>query len=112
MKKPLKFVIIAFSGLLFLLFLTEPAAVPQVVLIVPFVIIFAIIMTLLAMLLGWRQRAVGMKQLQIGALGATLPTLLLVLQSVGQLTLRDSLTIFVLFVVTYFYLYRRKLQAR
>lgn len=95
-----------------LLFATQPSSVPPIVLILPFIIIFLVLTTMIAMLLGWRKGRVGVKQLQIGALGAAFPTLLLVLQSVGQLTIRDALTIFVLFVVTYFYLYRRKLPAR
>jgi hypothetical protein len=111
MKKSFKFLLVALSALLLLLFATQPASVPPVVLILPFIIIFLILTTLLAMLFGWPKATVGVKQLQVGALGAALPTLLMVLQSVGQLTLRDAATITVLFAITYFYLYRRKMPA-
>jgi hypothetical protein len=112
MKKPFKFVIAAITALLLLLFLTQPTSVPPVVLIAPFIIIFLVLTTLLAMLFGLSKRSVGTKQLQMGALSAALPTLLLVLQSVGQLTVRDALTIFLLFAITYFYLSKRKVSAR
>jgi hypothetical protein len=65
---------------------------------------FAVLALSIAMAIGWRHGGVTTKALRSGAVGAVLPILLLVLQSVGQLTLRDACMLFALFGLTYFYM--------
>lgn len=92
-------------GAVFFMF-TNPRSVPSVVLIVGFAMIFAVLyvgLRLIIRLLGLRDRmsAAQYKVLTLG--GAGLPVLLLALQSIGQLTLRDVVTIAALFLVGSFY---------
>jgi hypothetical protein len=81
------------------------------VIILPFVLIFlAILHTWRLVALLWRVQANrGEESRPSERLGLTvtlLLTVLLVLQSLGQLTWQDVLTLVVLFVVGYFYLIR------
>ncbi|HSW99244.1 MAG TPA: hypothetical protein VLF71_05395 [Candidatus Saccharimonadales bacterium] len=46
------------------------------------------------------------KSLRLGLMATSLPMLVLVLQALGQLTVRDLLTILTLFAITHFYLSR------
>jgi len=87
-----------------LLCTTQPARLPSAVLIVPFALMFAILALTISLAIGWRHGGMSARALRAGFLGAVLPILLLVLQSVGQLTVRDALTLFALFGITYFYM--------
>lgn len=87
-----------------LLCTTQPDRLPSAVLILPFALMFAILALLIALAIGWRHGGISSKAIRAGCTAAVLPTLLLVLQSVGQLTLRDALTLFALFGITYFYM--------
>lgn len=91
--------------LLFLLFGTSPRDVSSALLVAPFVLIFITLFLVVAYFftargftkrLGWT----------IATFFALLPTLLLVLQSIGQLTIRDVATIVALFMMAYFYTLR------
>ena len=83
---------------------TQPARLPSAVLIVPFALMFAILALTISLSIGWRHGGMSPRALRAGCLGAILPILLLVLQSIGQLTLRDALTLLALFGITYFYM--------
>lgn len=111
-KRPLKIIVV--SGLLLGLLLcsTEPTHLPSAVLIVPYLLIFCVLTALISYLVSIRSGVYGRQQVRIGAFGAALPTLLLVLQSVGQLTMRDALTIVAVFVIAYFYLAKRRAIVR
>jgi hypothetical protein len=104
MKKTAKTIGVCMLLLAVLLGSTQPAKLPSVVLIVPFALMFAILALTIALAVGWRHGGMSARALRAGFLGATLPILLLILQSVGQLTVRDALTLFALFAITYFYM--------
>jgi hypothetical protein len=84
---------------------TNPQTLPSPVLIVPFIMIFMVTM-LVFLSIAAARHVPRRRALRIAAFGAALPTLLLVLQSLGQLTVRDVLTILVLFCIAYFYMTR------
>jgi hypothetical protein len=104
MKRTVKVIAIAGILLLALLGTTQPARLPSVILIVPFILMFAILALTIALLVAWRHENMIVKSIRFGCMVALLPILLLVLQSVGQLTLRDGLTLVALFGITYFYM--------
>lgn len=100
-----KIVTICGVGLLLLLLTTDPAHLPSVMLFVPFLLLF------MALWLGGSAllNMLGMRRSMATRLGlflAALPTLMLVLQSIGQLTFRDVVTISALFGIAYFYMSR------
>lgn len=89
--------------------ITNPKNVPPVVLVVGFLLLTGIIysfLRLIAKLFSLKERlTVGQyKGLLIG--GTALPVMMLALQSIGQLTVRDSITLVILFIAGYFYISR------
>lgn len=106
MKRTGKIISIAGFLLAALLATTDPARLPSVVLIVPFVLMFAILALTISLLVAWRQDGMNFKAVRTGCIAALLPVVLLVLRSVGQLTLRDGLTLAALFAIAYFYMSR------
>jgi hypothetical protein len=91
--------------LVLLLISTEPTKLPSAMLIVPFVLLFAILSLAISVLVRRYGVRTG-KSVRVGVMASTLPTLLLVMQSLGQLTPRDTFTILALFGITYFYISR------
>lgn len=89
---------------------TDPQKLPSILLIVPFFLLFTIFVTCVLFMLSMAG-PLGRRQLKIGAIIAAVPVFLLVLQSLGQLTVRDVLTIVSLFAIAYFYLSRVGIQA-
>jgi hypothetical protein len=95
-----------------LLIATNPAKLPSALLIAPFlflyVSIYLTVKEILNLMRGGDQRKiVGLKASRprlIAGLIAAFPVLLLVLQSIGQLTAWDVLTVVALFIVAYFYI--------
>ena len=95
-----------------LLMVTSPKNIPSVLLIVPFVLLFvANFMTVTVILdrINGRinapsARVYFSRPRMIAVLIAGFPVLLLVLQSIGQLTVRDTLTACVIFILAYFYI--------
>lgn len=95
-----------------LLLATDPAKLPSALLIVPFLLLFvAVYLTVkeaLHLLRGGDgNKIIGMKASRprlIAGLIAAFPVLLLVLQSIGQLTTWDILMVVALFIVAYFYI--------
>lgn len=84
---------------------TNPQQLPSVFLVMPFLVIFS------ALFWGakWfilRRYSNIRKANRIAVLCASLPTLLLVLQSLGQLTIKDVGITTVLFILSYFYIAR------
>jgi len=105
MSRTLKLAGFCLLGLLILLFTTNPQTLPSVILVLPFVLVFLILS--LSFLYVGRNRGIGRgRVVRFSIFGAALPTIMLVLQSLGQLTVRDILTIFVLFCMAYFYMAR------
>lgn len=100
------------SSIILLLFLlvTNPQTLPSIALFVPFVLLFIVLTSSLSYVLG----AVGVSagsRLRFCLLGAAAPVVLLVLQSLGQLTLRDVLVILALFAFAYFYMSRLGMRS-
>jgi hypothetical protein len=111
MKLSYSLILLPIITLLVLLFTTDPQSTPSFVLIIPFVLIFT---SLLFISFGTLRRR-GMNKRSswgVAAFIALLPTLLLVFQSLGQLTSRDIITIFAFFALTYFYLMRIRGSAK
>jgi len=105
MKKALIIGSTCLALLLALLFGTDPNRIPSFMLVLPFLLLFICLLVAATLLLekwGLGRR----KSLQIAALCSSIPLLLIVLQSIGQLTVRDVLVLSVLFAVSYFYLSR------
>jgi len=96
--------ILATSSIILLLFLftTDPQKLPSVLLIVPFILLFVIVASIVPLALG-RGSIPGSKTVKMGATVAAIAVLLLGLQSLGQLTARDVLAVVVLFGTVYFY---------
>jgi hypothetical protein len=102
------------AALALLLALANPQAVPSVLLIVPFVLLFFVIFLSVLQVVGFLRshdddKIAGFSLRRpwvVAALVAGIPVLMLILQSIGQLTVRDVVTILVLFSVAYFYIAR------
>ena len=105
-------VFIAWACTVLLLLLTDPTKLPSALLIAPFILLFvSIYMTVVEVMSVGRaadkNKIVGLKATRprlIAGLIAGFPVLLLVLQSIGQLTPWDVLTVVGLFIVAYFYI--------
>jgi hypothetical protein len=84
---------------------TDPRRMPSFMLIVPFVGLFMLLIGGISFVL--RRRGLSRsKSIRMASFLAGLPIILLVLQSIGQLTPRDVITILALFVISYFYVSR------
>jgi hypothetical protein len=88
---------------------TNPERLPPALLLIGFIIVAGILysgLRLAARLLGVSDRipAAKLRGMLIGA--TVLPVMMLALQSLGQLTPRDTITLLVLFVAGYFYISR------
>lgn len=105
MKKALITSGTCFALLLILFIGTDPNKVPSFILVLPFILLFALLFLLISLFL--QEKGVSRaKSVRIGMLFAAIPLILLVLQSIGQLTIKDVLTIAALFAVSYFYISR------
>lgn len=110
MKQKLYIAVGCLVALALLCFSIDPNKVPSFVLVLPFILLFTFLLSTISYFLE-RQGVGGKKNLKIAALCASLPILLLVLQSIGQLTLRDVLTAALLFVISYFYVSRTAVSS-
>ena len=94
-----------------IMFLTiSPNNVPSFLLVIPFILLFTLLLSGIFYLLELRG-VNSKKSLKIASLCASLPILLLVLQSIGQLTIRDVLTVLLLFAISYFYISRTAVSS-
>jgi hypothetical protein len=105
MKRTIVILAGCFLALIVLFFTTDPNSVPSSILVLPFLLLFLLLLTAIYVLLQTRG-VPSHKSLKIGALGAVAPLALLVLQSIGQLTVRDVLVLAALFGLSYFYISR------
>lgn len=111
-KQLLRIFILFFIGIVFLL-TTNPKNIASILLIVPFVFFFfSIFFAVLLLFEGFNNDA-GKKNIfrkrvmrprLVAVLTAGFPILLLILQSIGQLTVRDTITACVIFLLAYFYI--------
>jgi hypothetical protein len=108
--KTLKIVILCLA-LVALVSLTDPNRLPSAASIIPFILIFLILYLSVMALFGSVRREtdrkiIGLKVVRprvVAVLVAGFPVLILVLQSIGQLSSRDALTAGAIFVLAYFY---------
>lgn len=92
-------------ALLVLLLATDPTQMPSFVLILPFSLLFTIIW--LFTFSGFRETGfTRLRAIRLSMLFAGLPVSLLLLQSIGQLTIWDIITILAFFGLAYFYVSR------
>ncbi len=110
MKNSAKAAIISSIILLLILLNTDPQSLPAVVLIAPFILLFVAFASAIYLMAGYLGLS-GPVRLRTGFVGAFAPVVLMILQSLGQLTLRDTLVIFALFVLVYFYISRLGMKA-
>jgi hypothetical protein len=102
------------AGLLFFA-TTTPKSVPSVWLVAGFVVVGAMLYAVLRLILihtGLEKRLPAPYRRGIYLCGALLPVLLLMMQSIGQLTIRDILTLGGLFLLGAFYVARSGWPAR
>lgn len=104
--------LLAVVGILLILFLTtDPQKLPSIMLIVPFIIFFLLIFFAAKWVL-LRRIANPKKAARVAILSAALPTLLFVLLSLGQLTVKDVATTAILFILSYFYISRNSFERQ
>lgn len=111
MRQTLKAIGILGLALSILLTATQPSKLPTVALVVPFVLLFSLLLLILIFIIIWQKGIVSGKSVRNSCLIAALPVILLVLQSLGQLTLRDAAMFVALFVIVYFYLSKTSSEA-
>jgi hypothetical protein len=85
---------------------TNPERLPLMLLWVPFVLCFIVLYISVHLLLSKRSHMHGRRRLSMSILAATLPVLLLILSSINQLTLRDTIISISLVIAGTFYLQR------
>lgn len=105
MKKLIFIGCLPLTMVLVLFLSTDASKVPSPVLILPFIMLFIGISGMTAILLHL-QGVSRSRSWRVGLVIAAVPLILLILQSIGQLTVRDLLTIAVLLAVSYFYVSR------
>ena len=105
MKRSFIVAIVSSTILLAFLLVLDPSTLPSFLLVVPFILMFVVLSLVFyeGLILLRFDRLTARK---LAILCASLPVLLLVLQSVGQLTFRDVLVLFLLSVVAWFYIAR------
>ncbi len=104
-------VIILFILGLMLFTLTNPQSAPAVILVVPFILLYVLFLYTFNVILKRNIKSLSTrenrrKRVSIAAIIAALPVMLLALQSIGQLTTRDVITIVILITVLGFYITR------
>jgi hypothetical protein len=91
--------------LLILFLATNPNSILPIFLIAPFILLFAILF-LLILFVSKMMNLPQSRRIRIAVIGTSIPVLLLILQSIDQLTIRDVLTAASLFLISYFYISR------
>jgi hypothetical protein len=111
-KKRIVRTIAAWTALLAFMMISNPQHLPVILLIVPFILLFialimlwGLVVPLLRRLLG-RRGYEGSRRLRITVCGSLV--LLLIMQSLGQLTIRDFGTIVAIAVIGYLYIGRSR----
>lgn len=113
MYKKSIFVLVMYLGLLFFLLSTQPGNLPVGVLLVPviwlFLAMFNTVLLVFDLVVRPKQyHSAYKKRYAVAALGAGAPTLLLILNSISQLTARDVLIVLVFTIAALLYLQRIK----
>jgi len=105
----------AWSALGAFMMLFQPQKLPVVILIVPFLLLFLAFYSLWGLLYALRARFsannTGPPSKRLGVAICTTAVFLIVLQSLGQLTLRDVITILTIVLLGYAYVARNLSRA-
>lgn len=111
-KFHLRSIALTMAGLLALMLFTRPTSLPVIVLIIPFILLFMALLSFWHLLRYATRHVIEVKtpnrESRLGLMVCTSLILLLVLQSLGQLTFRDSVTVLALAVIGYLYLLRSR----
>lgn len=111
--RPLLVMISAYLGLALLLLFTDPRKMPIVILLVPFVLLYmALYLTVRLVLEVFLPNLGRRKRVFVAALAAGLPSFLLLLSSVNQLTWRDVALVAFLVICLLFYNSRASFSAK
>lgn len=94
-----------FCVLIIFLLSTNPSALSPIFLTLPFLLLFLCLFLVIFLLMSFRQGNVQ-RNLWQSALLAAFPVILVAMQSLGQLSWRDAITILFIFTVIYVYLSR------
>lgn len=97
-------IVLVFVALVSMLVLTDPTRLPLPLIIVPFLLLFSLIYLLISSLLSTRSNMKGRRSVIISGVTALVPTLLIMFQSIHQLTARDVLVVIGLAAATAFYI--------
>ncbi|HSX30294.1 MAG TPA: hypothetical protein VLE99_00030 [Candidatus Saccharimonadales bacterium] len=113
MKRKITYAAAAWAALFSFLLLIRPDNLPVVVLIVPFVLLFLALYQLWGLLALFGPRYLGSSgkmaaHPRLGMVACGTIVLLLVLQSLGQLSLRDVFTVLAILMLGYLYLGRSR----
>lgn len=114
MLKKRIFFILMYAGLFGFLFLTNPRSSPLILLVVPFVWIYLAIFFasyyFMHRVVGWvAQRSMSRRRsLAVASLCAFVPTSILILKSINQLTIRDIAIVSIFGFIMAFYINRLK----
>lgn len=101
---------ICIAILFILLVTTQPSRLPSLMLVVPFVLLFTAIWYF-SFSVFQGNNMTRLRSARLSLVLAGLPVSLLLLQSIGQLTVRDIVTIFAFFALAYFYISRLAISA-
>ncbi len=107
---------LAWAPLGLLLLVVNPAKLSIIFLVVPFILLFfGLYYTLLFIFILWqRQKAaeLSLNERRLAKVCSVFIVILIVLQSLGQLTVRDVATLLLVFVIGYFYILRGSKQQK
>jgi hypothetical protein len=110
-KQQLIYTVTVWTTLGIFLVVLNPAKLPVIMLILPFILLFTALYSLWRLvqqfILRYSSGGFGRRRLGLGVSGTAV--LLLALQSLGQLTLRDVVTLAAIMVLGYLYLGRTSL---
>jgi hypothetical protein len=107
-KKAVLRISAAIAASLLFFTLVSPTAVPLVMLIVGFIMLGILLYGVLKLIIvasGLQTRLRPIQRRAIVLLGVCFPLIIIMLQSIGQLTIRDTLTLGGLFMVGAFYIF-------
>lgn len=114
LKQRLARTLLIWTVLVAFMMLFQPSNLPVIVLIVPFILLFLAFSSLWSLLSDLQHRyfvKIGNSPKQRAPLGVAVcvsAVLLIVLQSLGQLTLRDVVTVVAIVILGYLYLTRSR----
>jgi hypothetical protein len=103
MKKVAYLSVLCLLATLLIFVTTNPNTLPSYFLVIPFLLLFTGLSLGLASLLHWLGMPTN-RSLKLGVFYASLPVILIILQSIGQLTIQDVITIVIIFSISYFYI--------